>query len=250
MSPGDQVGMWGRELVRELWGGRYVDWTYLLALGVARGVLLCWDKRAVEMEEEELGAFSISCLFQCIADDFRWAFTGVYGPVRGGERPSFWNELQCIAFRWGLPWCVGSDFNVVRSVEEKMGANSVVASMRVFFSFIDDLELVDFPSKAAFFVWSATLGRILTLDNLISRGHILVNWCCKCCGDAESVAHLLVHCLVTHRLWMLVVATFGLAWVQLVSVTAVMQSWLGFKLVGGVGKCGCLLLIVLFRWFG
>lgn len=113
-----------------------------------------------------------------------------------------------------------------------MGANSVVASMRVFFSFIDDLELVDFPSKAAFFVWSAMLGHILTLDNLISRGHILVNWCCKCCGDAESVAHLLVHCLVTDRFWMLLVATFGLAWVQPVSVTAVMQSWLG----GQVGR--------------
>lgn len=49
--------MCGGELVRELWGGQDVDWTYLLALGVARGVLLCWDKRAVEMEEEELGGF-------------------------------------------------------------------------------------------------------------------------------------------------------------------------------------------------
>ncbi|KAF5952789.1 hypothetical protein HYC85_010733 [Camellia sinensis] len=70
------------------------------------------------------------------------------------------------------------------------------------------------PSKVAFFVWTALLGHILTLDNLIRRGHILVNWCCMCCGDAESVAHLLLHCPVTYCLWMLVVATFGLAWVQ------------------------------------
>lgn len=88
------------------------------------------------------------------------------------------------------------------------------------------------PSKVAFFVWTAILGRILTLDNLIRRGHILVNWCCLCCGEAESVAHLLVHCPVTHRLWMLVVATFGLAWVQPVSVMEVLQSWMG----GRVGR--------------
>ncbi|GMP29024.1 hypothetical protein CsSME_00004313 [Camellia sinensis var. sinensis] len=86
------------------------------------------------------------------------------------------------------------------------------------------------PSKVAFFVWTATLGRILTIDNLIRREHILVNWCCLCCGDIESVDHLLVHCSVTSRLWMLIIPTFGL--VQLGSVLAVLQSWAG----GRVGR--------------
>lgn len=71
------------------------------------------------------------------------------------------------------------------------------------------------------------LGRILTLDNLICHGHIVVNWCCLCCGDAELVDHLLVHCPVASRLWMLLVATFGLVWVQPHSVKAVLQSWAG-----------------------
>ena len=31
------------------------------------------------------------------------------------------------------------------------------------------------PSKVSFFVWTASLGRILTIDNLIRRHHILVN---------------------------------------------------------------------------
>lgn len=71
--------------------------------------------------------------------------------------------------------------------------------------------VVGTPSKVAFFVWTAMLGRILALDNLIRCDHILVNWFCLYCGDAESVDHLLVHCPVASRLWMIVVATFGLA---------------------------------------
>ncbi|XP_028058403.1 uncharacterized protein LOC114262245 [Camellia sinensis] len=76
------------------------------------------------------------------------------------------------------------------------------------------------------------LGRILTIDNLSRRGHILVNWCCMCCGAAESVDHLLICCPVASRIWMSIVALFGLDWVQPGTVRAVLQSWVG----GRVGK--------------
>ena len=33
------------------------------------------------------------------------------------------------------------------------------------------------------------------------RDHTLVNQCCMCCGDGESIDHLLLHCPVTHSLW-------------------------------------------------
>ena len=54
--------------------------------------------------------------------------------------------------------------------------------------------------KVSFFVWSAALNRILTIDNLIRRKQILVNWCCMCRSAAESVDHLLVHCWVATQL--------------------------------------------------
>ncbi|XP_028127279.1 uncharacterized protein LOC114323799 [Camellia sinensis] len=88
------------------------------------------------------------------------------------------------------------------------------------------------PSKVAFFVWTASLGRILTIDNLIRRGHILVNWCCLCGQVAESIDHLFIHCSVSSRLWMLVVAIFAMVWVQPGSLFVVLQSWVG----GSVGK--------------
>lgn len=84
------------EVVRELWGGHFVDWNHLPAIGVARGVLVCWDRRLVVKEEEEMGDLSMCCLFHCVEDDFWWVFTGMYGPVRGSERFLFWEELQSI----------------------------------------------------------------------------------------------------------------------------------------------------------
>ena len=50
------------------------------------------------------------------------------------------------------------------------------------------------PPRVAFFSWSASLGKILTIDNLRKRRIIVLNWCymCKRCG--ESMDHLLLHC--------------------------------------------------------
>jgi hypothetical protein len=49
------------------------------------------------------------------------------------------------------------------------------------------------PSTMAFFVLEATLGRILTLDNLRKRYVIVMDWCCMCKKSSESTDHLLFH---------------------------------------------------------
>ncbi|KAL7224490.1 hypothetical protein ACSBR1_025863 [Camellia fascicularis] len=67
------------EVVREVWGGRLVEWSYLPAMGTSGGVLLCWDTRVVVKEDVELGAFSVSCLFRCVEDNFSMGvFWGVW----------------------------------------------------------------------------------------------------------------------------------------------------------------------------
>jgi hypothetical protein len=47
------------------------------------------------------------------------------------------------------------------------------------------------------FSWLATLGKILTMDNLRKRHIIVVDWCCICKKSEESVDHLLIHCEMT-----------------------------------------------------
>lgn len=43
--------------------------------------------------------------------------------------------------------------------------------------------------------------KILTLDNLIRRKMVMVNWCCMCVRDGELIDHLLVHCSIAREVW-------------------------------------------------
>jgi hypothetical protein len=74
--------------------------------------------------------------------------------------------------------------------------------------------LANTPLGAAFFTWTAALGKILTSDNLRKRRAIVINRCCMCKRDGESVDHRLIHCDVTSALWSTIFSCFGLAWVM------------------------------------
>ena len=81
------------------------------------------------------------------------------------------------------------------------------------------------PKRVAFFLWIAIHGRILTLDNLMVRGHSLANQCCMCRCDGESVDHLLLHCPVTYTLWTLMLHPFGIHWVMQGMVAGLLFCW-------------------------
>ncbi|XP_028099816.1 uncharacterized protein LOC114299300 [Camellia sinensis] len=115
----------GGDVVREIWGGRFVEWSYLPTVGTAGGVLLCWDNSVVVKKDEEVG-----------------------------ERGSFLGELGDVAHQWCEPWCVGGDLNMVRWSVEKMGNTRVNRSMWAFSAFTDELNLVDLPLQGGNFTWS------------------------------------------------------------------------------------------------
>jgi hypothetical protein len=70
------------------------------------------------------------------------------------------------------------------------------------------------PLKVAFFAWAATLGKILTLDNLRKRRIIVIDKCCMCKKNGESVDHLLLHCDAACVLWNAIFSRFSLSWVM------------------------------------
>ncbi|XP_028067083.1 uncharacterized protein LOC114269911 [Camellia sinensis] len=87
----------------------------------------------------------------------------------------FLEELQSIGYRWGVPWCVGGDFNVVRCMAEKSRVISGLGSMRRFSLFIDEMELVNFPLQGGSFTWSGSgvmsrIDRFLVLDEKEGAG--------------------------------------------------------------------------------
>ena len=49
--------------------------------------------------------------------------------------------------------------------------------------------------------YTCKVGGILTIDNLIKKNLPLVNCCCLCRCDEETVDHLFLHCKIAHPLW-------------------------------------------------
>ena len=91
----------------------------LRAQGLAGGILVCWDKRSLELLEMEVGNFSISCRLKNVEDGVVWIFTGVYEPCNRKEREELWEELGVIRGIWEEPWCLGGDFNVTLSQRDR-----------------------------------------------------------------------------------------------------------------------------------
>ena len=77
----------------------------------------------------------------------------------------------------------------------------------------------------AFFAWTAALGKTLTLDNVRKRGIVVINRCCMCESEGESIDHLFLHCGVACILWNAIFTRFGLCWVMPSSVKELYATW-------------------------
>jgi hypothetical protein len=142
-------------IIRSLWGIMHVGWEVLNAVHTAGGIILMWDKRAVEKIDGFIGEFSVSCQWRSLDDGFVWSGSGVYGPNLEGRRSSFWAELMLIRNKWTLPWCLFGDFNAIRFPRERLGCQNFSQGMLDFSDFIDSNNLVDLPLEGGLYTWSS-----------------------------------------------------------------------------------------------
>ncbi|KAL4384774.1 hypothetical protein GQ457_15G024410 [Hibiscus cannabinus] len=89
-----------------------------------------------------------------LQNDFKCALINVYGPNEDGERVLLLNNLKNHIGGLNIPVILGGDFNVVRSMDERIGANLNRGAMDCFSEFIDDLSLLDLPLNGGWFTWS------------------------------------------------------------------------------------------------
>jgi hypothetical protein len=77
----------------------------------------------------------------------------------------------------------------------------------------------------SYFVWTVTLGKILTHDNLRRCHIVVVEWCCMCKKNEEFIGHLLLHYDVARHIWSFFYSLFGVEWVMLRRVLDLLNSW-------------------------
>jgi hypothetical protein len=78
----------------------------------------------------------------------------VYGPNVDVDRFILWEELAGVRSWWGVPWCIGGDFNVVRFPSEKLREGRLTGAMTTFSDFIAELGLIDLPLLEGQLTWS------------------------------------------------------------------------------------------------
>ncbi|RVW91098.1 hypothetical protein CK203_039968 [Vitis vinifera] len=141
-------------VVRSLGSGRFLDWRALDTNGTAGGILICWDKRTLEILEWEEGQFSLSCRFRNVENGTVWVFTRVYGPFTKEERECLWEEIGAIRGLWEDPWCVGGDYNITLFQRERSRQGRITSAMRRFAQIVDEVGLMDIPLQGGVFTWS------------------------------------------------------------------------------------------------
>ncbi|RVW54203.1 DNA ligase 1 [Vitis vinifera] len=94
-------------IARSIGSGRFLEWKAVNAEGASGRILICWDKRSLEVLDWEEGQFTLSCRFRNVENGARWVFTGVYGLFSKMEREALWDELGAIRGLWEDPWCIG-----------------------------------------------------------------------------------------------------------------------------------------------
>ena len=141
-------------VARSLGSGRFLDWKALDAEGAVGGILICWDKRSLDILDWEEGQFSLSCRFKNVEDGVVWVFTGVYGPFTKVESECLWEEFGAIRGLWEDPWCLGGDFNITLLQRERTSQRRITSEMRRFAEIVDELGLVDLLLQGGEFTWS------------------------------------------------------------------------------------------------
>lgn len=107
------------------------------------------------------------------------AFSGVYGPVLEHEVDDFLDELDDVRARWGLAWCIGDDFNLMRFSFRRKGDGCRDIKMMKFGNFIDRWNLID------------SLLKVQSLHGpIIGKDHIFVVWIDSCIAVTKRIFSL------------------------------------------------------------
>ncbi|RVX10543.1 hypothetical protein CK203_016931 [Vitis vinifera] len=115
--------------------------------GGSGGILICWDRRSLDILDWEEGQFTLSCRFRNVENGAIWVFTRVYGPFSKVERDALWEEFGAIRWLWEDPWCLGGDFNITLFPRERNSQRRISSAMKKFAEIVDDLGLVDLPFR-------------------------------------------------------------------------------------------------------
>lgn len=141
-------------------GSRNFAWEWVPSDGAAAGLITVWKEEVFIKIDVSKTPRALFIKLTSVADGFTWNASNAYGSNEMLAREGFLSDLSNVMVGWGLPCCLGGDFNMVRFPYERIGRGRITPSMECFSDFIIVNELSDLPLTGKRFAWSNSQVRI------------------------------------------------------------------------------------------
>eukprot|EP00253_Pinus_taeda_P032477 PITA_32477 len=145
----------------------------------AGGIITLSNPRKISIIDAEATRNYLSVIIQHVGDRCTYLVTNLYGPQRIDDKIKFLDSLADLRDRHaGIPWIMGGDFNMIKSLLEKEGGIRILSKDSLEFqTFIDNRSLVDTETNNGLFTWNnkregesqvaSKLDRFMILEDLM-----------------------------------------------------------------------------------
>ncbi|XP_057469671.1 uncharacterized protein LOC130758752 [Actinidia eriantha] len=141
-------------LIKSIWGNAEHEYVHIDADGSAGGIITVWRPDFFKLISSCCSR-NFVLISGIILPDFPCTILNVYGPNTVSKRRDVWVSIVNLKGYFPSPWCMGGDFNEVRSISERQGCSNRDRGMADFNNFIDDMEVVDLQLLGRNFTWSS-----------------------------------------------------------------------------------------------
>ena len=126
----------------------------------AGGILTLWNPKKINVIDAEASRNYLSVVIQPVGVAETFLVTNFYGPQRIDDKLRLLESLIDLRKKQtSIPWIMGGDFNMIKSLSEKKGGTRVLKKdSSAFQAFMENLKLDDSDSENVLFTWNNKRG--------------------------------------------------------------------------------------------
>ncbi|GJU66160.1 RNA-directed DNA polymerase, eukaryota [Tanacetum coccineum] len=131
--------------VRSLWLKPFVDFVFSSSDRASAGLITLWDSRSFSMEHKVVDRDFIGIIGSWLGISSKVGLINIYAPQANSQKVVLWDAIKNLINSTDAIWILFGDFNVVHSVEERIGSIFDQSETNHFNDFILRVGLVDIP---------------------------------------------------------------------------------------------------------
>ena len=156
--------------IHSKWLSRF-EFLEVKAENTVDGILTLWNPQKVSIIDAEASRNYLLVVIQPVGVSNTFLVTNVYGPQRIDDKLRFLDSVVDLRNRHvGIPWVMGGDFNMIKSLSEKRGVTKALSKDSLAFqTFTSNMKLVDSETNNGLFTWNNKRGDEALVSSKLDR---------------------------------------------------------------------------------